>query len=176
MGENAVDVDIDVHLEAVGNTLLQPRTINLESVLNLLGTGNGANILTSEDGAFVLVQNGGRFRTNFFKDDTNGIALFYKFSNSSGSDMDVQVRYYPKAGGNPTNWVDYPTAIPAEGQLTFNAMDVAGVLVVAAPFDGFLDVRVKGAAQDLSGMVNASRNGANFNVPFFKLQDGQWMY
>jgi hypothetical protein len=167
-GKNNVDLAFNIKLEVSGTTQLQPRTIaasNVDLVLN--STGNGTISYGNYGNVLVWTQNGTVFRANYYRNDASADNnQWYKFSNTSGAPVNIEVRYRSNDGTTVSDWVQNGTPIPSNGVLTFSKADIENLIPeVGAGTIGWLEFRLHTSRQNCTGIVNAKMNGSFFNVP-----------
>jgi hypothetical protein len=167
-GQNGTDMLFDIAVQAAGTVELQPRTIAVSNIdLGLTATGNGTTSLGSYGNVLVLAQNGTLYRANYARyDDNTTQNMFYKFSNSSGTAMKIEVRYHDKDATSAGTWSDYSANVPAYGVLTISKTGLDNVLGLGAGnYNGWVEFRIHGNESNITAICNAKYGDTWFNVP-----------
>lgn len=194
-GNNGVDLGFNIVFLSNKTQELATRKVDVDATLKLGGTGNGVflgppQLTVSYPNRIQFVQNGALYATNMFKKNANGNNTFYKFSNSSNNNIQLEMWYIPSdndtTNAASTDWVTYTgdggMGIPANSQITISAPEAAADFGFADnTYDGRILFRAKGSPQWINAMVNCKNANGSFNAPmYFQREDNnnnlEWQY
>jgi hypothetical protein len=172
-GNSDVNLALKLWMSVTGATAIEPRTVTASAVdLALTGSGNGTVNLGSAGVVFKWDQNGTLFRCSYYRQMDNA-RQWYKFTNTSGNDVTVEVRYLSNDGTTVTDWTDFGSKIPQNGVLTIASSDVDVLFTqVTSGTTGWVEFRVHTPQANCTGMVNAKVGDSFFNVPMMVRSTG----